>query len=100
MVRRGKKYSTSCSVVAYGKVGCYDVGRCYGGHCYESWPLCNYLVRAGGIRPSSHQDSASKTPSVYGVMWPSMVFCQAVWFILLVSREIQDIQLFIVLLHL
>ena len=97
MVRRGKKYSTSCSVVAYGKVGCYDVGRCYGGHCYESWPLCNYLVRAGGrggIRPSSHQDSASKTPSVYGVMWPSMVFCQAVWFILLVSREIFNYSLY------
>ena len=67
------------------------------GHCVITWLGPG---AGGGIRPSSHQDSASKTPSVYGVMWPSMVFCQAVWFILLVSREIQDIQLFIVLLHL
>ena len=70
MVRCGKKYCTSCSVVAYGKVGCYDVGRCYGGivmslgHCVITWLGPG---AGGGIRPSSHQDSASKTPSVYGV---------------------------------
>ena len=35
------------------------------GHCVITWLGPG---AGGGIRPSSHQDSASKTPSVYGVM--------------------------------
>ena len=34
------------------------------GHCVITWLGPG---AGGGIRPSSHQDSASKTPSVYGV---------------------------------